>query len=153
MPGAPSRRRTNPSGSGGSGAVRVPTTAVQSFEGKSVVFVRTPTGFKAAFDKMRDQIDTLGREAEFGKGGEHIEVLETYKMFAYDEGWSRRINEAIDSGLTAEAAIERVIATATAEDIVLIAGKGHEVGQTVAGITHHFSDHEEVRAALTEAAR
>ena len=26
----------------------------------------------------------------------------------YDEGWSRRINEAIDSGLTAEAAIERV---------------------------------------------
>jgi phosphotransferase system enzyme I (PtsP) len=41
-------------------------------------------------------------------GGEHEEVLETYKMFAYDEGWSRRINEAIDSGLTAEAAIERV---------------------------------------------
>ncbi len=30
------------------------------------------------------------------------------QMFAYDEGWSRRINEAIDSGLTAEAAIERV---------------------------------------------
>src|SRR3546814_18475778 len=29
-------------------------------------------------------------------------------MFAYDEGWSRRINEAIDSCLTAEAAIERV---------------------------------------------
>jgi phosphotransferase system enzyme I (PtsP) len=29
-------------------------------------------------------------------------------MFAYDEGWSRRINQAIDSGLTAEAAIERV---------------------------------------------
>ena len=41
-------------GSGGSGAVRVPTTAVQSFEGKSVVFVRTPTGFKSALDAMRD---------------------------------------------------------------------------------------------------
>ena len=61
-----------------------------------------------AFDKMRDQIDAMGREPEFGKGGEHDEVLETYKMFAYDEGWARRINEAIDSGLTAEAAIERV---------------------------------------------
>lgn len=61
-----------------------------------------------AFDKMRDQIDAMAREPEFGKGGEHVEVLETYKMFAYDEGWSRRINEAIDSGLTAEAAIERV---------------------------------------------
>ena len=61
-----------------------------------------------AFDKMREQIDTLANQAEFGIGGEHEEVLETYKMFAYDEGWSRRINEAIDSGLTAEAAIERV---------------------------------------------
>src|SRR3546814_13919811 len=58
----------------------------------------------AAFDKMREQIDRMASQAEFGIGGEHEEVLETYKMFAYDEGWSRRINEAIDSGLTAEAA-------------------------------------------------
>ena len=62
----------------------------------------------AAFRKMREQIDTMTREAEFGTVGEHQEVLETYRMFAYDEGWARRINEAIDSGLTAEAAIERV---------------------------------------------
>ena len=62
----------------------------------------------AAFDKMREGIERMTREAEFGVGGEHEEVLETYKMFAYDEGWARRINEAIDSGLTAEAAIERV---------------------------------------------
>ncbi|HET7577374.1 MAG TPA: phosphoenolpyruvate--protein phosphotransferase [Sphingomicrobium sp.] len=62
----------------------------------------------AAFRKMREQIDTMTREAEFGTTGEHQEILETYRMFAYDEGWSRRINSAIDSGLTAEAAIERV---------------------------------------------
>lgn len=62
----------------------------------------------AAFDKMREQIDRMTSQAEFGVGGEHEEILETYKMFAYDEGWGRRINEAIDSGLTAEAAIERV---------------------------------------------
>jgi phosphotransferase system enzyme I (PtsP) len=61
-----------------------------------------------AFRKMREQIDMMAREAEFGAAGEHEEILETYRMFAYDEGWSRRINEAIDSGLTAEAAIERV---------------------------------------------
>ncbi len=61
-----------------------------------------------AFDKMREQIDRMASQAEFGVGGEHEEVLETYKMFAYDEGWSRRIIEAIDTGLTAEAAIERV---------------------------------------------
>ena len=62
----------------------------------------------AAFRRMREQIENMTREAEFGTIGEHNEILETYKMFAYDEGWSRRINEAIDSGLTAEAAIERV---------------------------------------------
>ena len=62
----------------------------------------------SAFRKMREQIDAMTKEAEFGTAGEHQEILETYKMFAYDEGWSRRINEAIDSGLTAEAAIERV---------------------------------------------
>ncbi|MFL6774336.1 MAG: phosphoenolpyruvate--protein phosphotransferase, partial [Sphingomicrobium sp.] len=61
-----------------------------------------------AFRKMREQIDNMTKEAEFGIAGEHKEILETYRMFAYDEGWSRRINEAIDSGLTAEAAIERV---------------------------------------------
>jgi phosphotransferase system, enzyme I, PtsP len=61
-----------------------------------------------AFDKMRDQIERMTSQAEFGVGGEHEEVLETYRMFAYDEGWARRINEAIDAGLTAEAAIERV---------------------------------------------
>ena len=62
----------------------------------------------SAFRKMREQIDNMAKDAEFGTAGEHQEILETYRMFAYDEGWSRRINEAIDSGLTAEAAIERV---------------------------------------------
>src|SRR3546814_16595749 len=74
-------------GSGGSGAIRVPTTAVQSFEGKSVVFVRTPTGFKATPVQLGDasgdtvivrsgltgneQIPTTGSfppQAEVGKG-------------------------------------------------------------------------------------
>jgi phosphotransferase system enzyme I (PtsP) len=62
----------------------------------------------SAFRKMREQIESMATQAEFGTAGEHQEILETYKMFAYDEGWARRINEAIDSGLTAEAAIERV---------------------------------------------
>nr|WP_245654103.1 efflux RND transporter periplasmic adaptor subunit [Novosphingobium rosa] len=35
------------SGSGGDGAVRVPSTAIQTVEGKSVVFVRTKSGFQA----------------------------------------------------------------------------------------------------------
>ena len=47
-----------------------------------------------AFDRMREQIERMASQAEFGVGGEHEEVLETYKMFAYDEGWARRINDA-----------------------------------------------------------
>src|SRR3546814_13029122 len=62
----------------------------------------------SAFRKMREQIDTMTSAPEFGTAGAHQEILETYKMFAYDEGWSRRINEAIDSGLAAAAAIEAV---------------------------------------------
>ncbi len=62
----------------------------------------------SAFARMREQIDAMMGQAEFTGGGDHHDVLDTYKMFAYDEGWSRRINEAIDTGLTAEAAIERV---------------------------------------------
>ncbi|NIJ34866.1 phosphoenolpyruvate--protein phosphotransferase [Sphingomonas oligoaromativorans] len=62
----------------------------------------------SAFRQMREQIDRMTSQAEFGTAGEHQDVLATYKMFAYDEGWSRRINDAISSGLTAEAAIERV---------------------------------------------
>ncbi|MHA0330796.1 efflux RND transporter periplasmic adaptor subunit [Sphingomonas melonis] len=41
-------------GSGGSGAIRVPTTAVQTDEGKSVVFVRTPKGFQATQVQLGD---------------------------------------------------------------------------------------------------
>src|ERR687894_903847 len=39
-----------------------------------------------AFRRMREQIDTMTKEAEFGTIGEHQEILETYRMFAYDEG-------------------------------------------------------------------
>src|SRR3954462_14459869 len=42
----------------------------------------------SAFRKMREQIDNMTRDAEFGTAGEHQEILETYRMFAYDEGWS-----------------------------------------------------------------
>lgn len=61
-----------------------------------------------AIDKLREQVDTLIARTEFGRGGEHDEVLETIRMFAYDRGWLRRMREAVETGLTAEAAVERV---------------------------------------------
>ncbi len=40
--------------------------------------------------------------------GEEREILEVYRMFAQDTGWRRRMLEAIETGLTAEAAVRRV---------------------------------------------
>ncbi len=45
-------------------------------------------------------------------------------------------------------AIETAIAHAESGDVVLIAGKGHEQGQEIAGVVHPFDDREVARAAL-----
>ena len=46
------------------------------------------------------------------------------------------------------AAIETAIESAEPGDVVVIAGKGHEQGQEVAGVVHPFDDREVARAAL-----
>jgi UDP-N-acetylmuramoyl-L-alanyl-D-glutamate--2,6-diaminopimelate ligase len=46
------------------------------------------------------------------------------------------------------AAIEQAIAMLQPGDALLIAGKGHETGQIIMGVTHPFSDQEVARAAL-----
>lgn len=48
------------------------------------------------------------------------------------------------------AAIRAAIAWAQPGDAILVAGKGHETGQEVNGVVHHFDDREEVQAALQE---
>ena len=45
-------------------------------------------------------------------------------------------------------AIERALEEARAGDVVLIAGKGHERGQEIAGVVHPFDDREVAREAL-----
>ncbi len=47
-------------------------------------------------------------------------------------------------------AIRAAVGMLHAGDTLIVAGKGHEVGQLIGGVTHHFSDHEEVRNALKE---
>lgn len=63
---------------------------------------------QTALARMRTQIDQMLSRAEFAGPGDHDEILETYRMFALDEGWTRRINAGIDAGLTAEAAVDAV---------------------------------------------
>ena len=47
-------------------------------------------------------------------------------------------------------AIRAAIHAAKPGSVVLVAGKGHEPYQEVAGVRHHFDDREEVAAALAE---
>ncbi|MCM2475173.1 phosphoenolpyruvate--protein phosphotransferase [Rhizobium sp. CG5] len=61
-----------------------------------------------ALGSLRLSIDDMLSRREISMEGEHREVLETYRMFAHDQGWVRRMEEAIHNGLTAEAAVEKV---------------------------------------------
>ncbi|WP_274424423.1 UDP-N-acetylmuramoyl-L-alanyl-D-glutamate--2,6-diaminopimelate ligase [Chelativorans sp. YIM 93263] len=47
-------------------------------------------------------------------------------------------------------AIRTAISMLRTGDTLIVAGKGHEVGQEIAGRKSHFSDHEEVRKTLEE---
>ena len=62
----------------------------------------------SAFRQMREQIDRMMSQSEFGTAGEHRDVLETYKMFAYDEGWNRGSTTRSVRASPPRPAIERV---------------------------------------------
>jgi UDP-N-acetylmuramoyl-L-alanyl-D-glutamate--2,6-diaminopimelate ligase len=47
-------------------------------------------------------------------------------------------------------AIREAVAPASAGDTVVVLGKGHEIGQEIAGVTHPFDDRAQLRAALME---
>ncbi|HKG48937.1 MAG TPA: UDP-N-acetylmuramoyl-L-alanyl-D-glutamate--2,6-diaminopimelate ligase [Actinomycetales bacterium] len=47
-------------------------------------------------------------------------------------------------------AIRRAVARTGPGDVLLVAGKGHETGQEVAGVLHPFDDRDELRAALAD---
>ncbi len=61
----------------------------------------------AGLELLRKQLDDM-LDGQHGLIGAPYEVLETYRMYAEDRGWNRRLQEAVRSGLTAEAAVERV---------------------------------------------
>ena len=62
----------------------------------------------AALAKLRADLDRMLERGDVAESGEHRDVLEAYRMFANDHGWSHKLHEAVATGLTAEAAVERV---------------------------------------------
>jgi len=57
---------------------------------------------------LRASVDAMvsGEAASLNRASK--EIYETYRMFAYDRRWVGKLREAVHSGLTAEAAVERV---------------------------------------------
>ncbi|MFJ6025196.1 phosphoenolpyruvate--protein phosphotransferase [Brevundimonas sp. NPDC092305] len=57
---------------------------------------------------LKANIDSILEGGQGKLAGQSFEVLETYRMFADDRGWNRSLEEAVRTGLTAEAAVDRV---------------------------------------------
>jgi phosphotransferase system, enzyme I, PtsP len=62
----------------------------------------------AAIAALRADLDRMVEHRDVADGGEHRDVLEAYRMFGYDQGWLHKMREAVMTGLTAEAGVERV---------------------------------------------
>jgi len=64
---------------------------------------------QTAFVEMHGAIDDMMTSEHMKSSGEHRDIMETYSMIARDQGWLKRMEEAIKAGLTAEAAVQRVL--------------------------------------------
>lgn len=61
---------------------------------------------EVAHRQMNEDLEKKFASTKLGIG-EHIEILDAYKMFAQDKGWYKKIADNVQGGLTAEAAVER----------------------------------------------
>lgn len=61
---------------------------------------------EAAHTRMNRDLDEKFNSTKLGIG-EHVDILDAYRMFAKDKGWYKKIADNVNSGLTAEAAVER----------------------------------------------
>lgn len=67
--------------------------------------VREKLRLAEAVASLQRRVDRMVEESD--AEGAHAEVLEAYRMFTRSKGWQRRMEEAIDLGLSAEAAAEK----------------------------------------------
>ena len=61
-----------------------------------------------ALEDLQNQIEEMMSAEDVRHQGEHKEILDVYMLFAKDKGWQSKIEDIIDTGLTAEAAVEQV---------------------------------------------
>jgi UDP-N-acetylmuramoyl-L-alanyl-D-glutamate--2,6-diaminopimelate ligase len=131
-------------------------------------FAHTPDALATALDALRPYTD--GRlVVVFGAGGDRdkgkrpqmgkIASANADLIFVTDDNPRGEDPASIRAAIMKEApdaeeigdrreAIEMAVSQLKAGDVLLVAGKGHETGQTIAGKTIPFSDHEVVASAL-----
>ena len=90
----------------GHAVLHVPRIVITNFIAESIPDERQR--LEVAIEALRNEVDDLIAKVDVGRSEASGEVLEAFRMFAYDRGWVSRIRQAVDTGLTAEAAAERV---------------------------------------------
>lgn len=64
--------------------------------------------FEQAIRTLQETFDQYIESAGLTEDDEQMQIIETYLLFTKDRGWLSRVNEAMVSGLTAEAAVRKV---------------------------------------------
>ena len=67
-----------------------------------------------AIQRLKGDVDGMLNTALKGATEEHKKILEAYRMFANSKSWLKRMEEDIESGLSAEAAVEKEQSTVMA---------------------------------------
>jgi phosphotransferase system enzyme I (PtsP) len=103
---------------------------------------------------MRDSVDHMLDSSELDLTGEGREVIEAYRLFAYDQGWRQRMRDAIATGLTAEAAVERVqddmrLRVARLGDPIL-RERAHDLDDLARRLLRHLTGEEQGASELPE---
>jgi len=75
--------------------------------------VKESERLNVAVGQLRESVDQM-LIANHSPDKDHLDVLETYRMFANSRGWLRRMEEDIARGLSAEAAVEKEQSSARA---------------------------------------
>ncbi|MCA8865041.1 MULTISPECIES: UDP-N-acetylmuramoyl-L-alanyl-D-glutamate--2,6-diaminopimelate ligase [unclassified Halomonas] len=149
------------------GAVDAPSVVVD--------YAHTPDALKSALQALRAHLGEAGKLwCVFGCGGERdtgkraemaraVEQLADHIVVTDDNPRhesAAQIREQILSGFSAAAqpieigerseAVAAAIQQAGAQDVVLIAGKGHEAYQEIQGVRHTYTDSEEIQRAFAQ---
>jgi phosphotransferase system enzyme I (PtsP) len=62
-----------------------------------------------AIVSMQISLKGLFSREDLEGDGDHKEIFEVYRMLAFDRGWHHRLNQAIEQGMSAEAAVEKAL--------------------------------------------